>query len=69
MDGQINLEAVSALNDLEVYAQQRGARVFFIYPALEQGAYMTIEKEINLLAGIFKKELKVPVLGAPSRKL
>ena len=65
INGQINPEAVIALNDLEVYAQHRGAKVFLIYPALEEGEYRKIEKEIQLLSGMLRKELKVPVLGTP----
>jgi len=69
INGHFNPEAVAALNDLAGYVHKRGARIFLIYTALEEKTYRADEKEINLLARIFKKELKVPILGGPSEDI
>lgn len=65
INGPINPEAIAALNDLELYARVQGAKVFLIYPATEEKKYRHEEEKINLLARVFRKELKVPVLGTP----
>lgn len=65
MNGEINKDVIPELNNFNDYVEKRGARAFFIYPALMDVQYIKNKKKIEMISDALTRELKIPILSTP----
>jgi hypothetical protein len=60
-----NSKAVDILNEFNAFAERKKARVYFTYPAVPSGQYVSSISIIMRFDAILRKKLKISIVGAP----
>ena len=67
VEGKINVDCVSQLNEFAAFVRSTGAHVYFLYPCYQLTSFRMSSRFIDALDSLLHERLLFPILSTPTR--